>query len=107
MDDLSDELVLKALQNALHISKHTLAYVKGILRDWHERGCTKLSEVEEAVKTKALAKIERLEDEIRQLDIAMAADHIEYEELNQLYGRKLELHHELDSAMELWLSFGD
>ncbi|HDX9589886.1 TPA: ABC-F type ribosomal protection protein [Bacillus pseudomycoides] len=62
---------------------------------------------EEAVKAKALASIERLEEEIRQLDIAMAADHIEYEELNQLYGRKLELNHELDSAMELWLSLGD
>lgn len=62
---------------------------------------------EEAVKAKALVKIENLEEEIRQLDIAMATDTIGYEELNQLYGRKLELNHELDSAMELWLSLGD
>ncbi|MEH7461482.1 DnaD domain protein [Bacillus thuringiensis] len=48
MDDLSDELVLKALQIAHENNKHTLAYVKGILREWHERGYTKLSEVEEA-----------------------------------------------------------
>ncbi|WP_438824475.1 DnaD domain-containing protein [Bacillus sp. JJ864] len=48
MDDLSDELVLKALQIAHENNKHTLAYVKGILRDWHEKGYTKLSEVEEA-----------------------------------------------------------
>ncbi|MEH6848745.1 DnaD domain-containing protein [Bacillus pseudomycoides] len=48
MNDLSDELVWKALQVAHENNKHTLAYVKGILRDWHERGYTKLSEVEEA-----------------------------------------------------------
>ncbi|MEH7455757.1 DnaD domain protein [Bacillus sp. JJ1127] len=46
--DLSDELVLKALQIAHENNKHTLAYVKGILRDWHEKGYTKLSEVEKA-----------------------------------------------------------
>ncbi|MDC2865419.1 DnaD domain-containing protein [Bacillus sp. BP-3] len=48
MNDLSDELVWKALQIAHENNKHTLAYVKGILRDWHERGYTKLSEVEKA-----------------------------------------------------------
>ncbi|CAI8822422.1 DnaD domain protein [Bacillus pseudomycoides] len=48
MDDLSDELVLKALQIAYENNKRTLAYVKGILRDWHEKGYTRLSEVEEA-----------------------------------------------------------
>ncbi|MDP7979901.1 DnaD domain-containing protein [Bacillus sp. WLY-B-L8] len=48
MGDLSDELVLKALHIAHENNKHTLAYAKGILRDWHEKGYTKLSEVEEA-----------------------------------------------------------
>ena len=48
MNDLSEELVWKAIQIAHENNKHTLAYVKGILRDWHERGYTKLSEVEEA-----------------------------------------------------------
>ncbi|PGS05490.1 MULTISPECIES: DnaD domain-containing protein [Bacillus] len=46
--DLSEELVLKALQIAYENNKRTLAYVKGILRDWHGKGYTKLSEVEEA-----------------------------------------------------------
>ncbi|PEP52342.1 DnaD domain-containing protein [Bacillus pseudomycoides] len=46
--DLSKELVLKALQIAYENNKRTLAYVKGILRDWHGKGYTKLSEVEEA-----------------------------------------------------------
>ncbi|MFJ8529219.1 DnaD domain-containing protein [Bacillus sp. NPDC094106] len=46
--DLSDELVLKALQIAYENNKRTLAYVKGILRDWYEKGYTRLSEVEKA-----------------------------------------------------------
>ncbi len=46
--DLSEELVLKALQITYENNKRTLAYVKGILRDWHRKGYTKLSEVEEA-----------------------------------------------------------
>ena len=46
--DLSEDLVLKALQIAHENNKRTLAYVKGILRDWHGKGYTKLIEVEEA-----------------------------------------------------------
>lgn len=48
MGKLSEELVLKALQIAYENNKRTLAYVKGILRDWHGKGYTKLSEVKEA-----------------------------------------------------------
>ncbi|WP_020062805.1 DnaD domain-containing protein [Bacillus sp. 123MFChir2] len=48
VDDLSEELVLKALQIAYENNKRALAYVKGILRDWHGKGYTKVSEVEEA-----------------------------------------------------------
>ncbi|MFD3447191.1 DnaD domain-containing protein [Microbacteriaceae bacterium 4G12] len=48
INDLSEELVLKALQIAYENNKRTLAYVKGILRDWQKKGYTKLSEVEEA-----------------------------------------------------------
>lgn len=51
MEDLSEELVLKALQIAHEQNKRTLAYVKGILRDWHGKGYTKLGEVEEAAVT--------------------------------------------------------
>jgi ATP-binding cassette, subfamily F, member 3 len=58
----------------------------------------------EAAKAKALTKIERLEKEISEIDIAMAAEGMEYEELNRLYGRKLELNQELDAAMEDWLA---
>ncbi|MFJ8416974.1 DnaD domain-containing protein [Bacillus paramycoides] len=46
MVDLSEELVLKALQIAYENNKRTIAYVKGILRDWHGKGFTKVSEVE-------------------------------------------------------------
>ncbi|WP_026590649.1 DnaD domain-containing protein [Bacillus sp. UNC437CL72CviS29] len=48
MADLSEELVLKALQISYENNKRTIAYVKGILRDWHGKGYTKVSEVEEA-----------------------------------------------------------
>ncbi|EJQ53990.1 DnaD and phage-associated domain-containing protein [Bacillus cereus BAG6X1-2] len=46
MIDLSEELVLKALQIAHENNKRTVAYVKGILRGWHGKGFTKVSEVE-------------------------------------------------------------
>ena len=46
MEDLSEELVLKALQIAFENNKRTVAYVKGILRGWHGKGFTKLCEVE-------------------------------------------------------------
>ncbi|WP_335527857.1 ATP-binding cassette domain-containing protein [Bacillus sp. JJ1532] len=59
----------------------------------------------EAAREKALATIESLEQEISRIDMAMAGDQMDYEELNKLYGRKLELSKELESAMELWLSF--
>ncbi|MEH7459655.1 hypothetical protein CON65_22170 [Bacillus pseudomycoides] len=48
MAELSEELVLKALQIAYENNKRTLAYVKGILRDWHGKGYTSLSEIEKA-----------------------------------------------------------
>lgn len=48
IEDLSEELVLKALQIAHEQGKRTLAYVKGILRDWHGKGYTTLREVEQA-----------------------------------------------------------
>jgi ATP-binding cassette, subfamily F, member 3 len=56
-------------------------------------------------KAKALARIETLENEISDIDSAMATEHIEYEELNKLYSKKQELSNELDLVMELWLSF--
>lgn len=37
---------LKALQIAFENNKRTVAYVKGILRGWHGKGFTKVSEVE-------------------------------------------------------------
>ncbi|MFD3449458.1 DnaD domain-containing protein [Microbacteriaceae bacterium 4G12] len=46
--ELSEELVLKALQISHEQNKRTFAYVKGILRDWHGKGYTKIGEVEKA-----------------------------------------------------------
>lgn len=59
----------------------------------------------EAEKARALARIESLEEEISEIDEAMSAKQIDYEELNKLYNRKQDLNKELESAMELWLSF--
>jgi ATP-binding cassette, subfamily F, member 3 len=56
------------------------------------------------VKANALARIESLEKEIKAIDLSMAQDDIDYEELNHLYRRKTLLNEELDSAMEWWMS---
>ncbi|TQR19388.1 ribosomal protection-like ABC-F family protein [Psychrobacillus vulpis] len=61
----------------------------------------------EAEEAKTLARIENLENELREIDLVMAADHMDYDELNKLYGRKLDLMNELDSVMDLWLSFNE
>jgi ATP-binding cassette, subfamily F, member 3 len=54
-------------------------------------------------KEKTLAKIEQLESEIKDIEIAMETEEIAYEELNQLYARKQELSSELDMSMEIWM----
>ena len=55
-------------------------------------------------EAKLLEKIDLLEKEINELDISMSAEQIDYEELQNLYTRKVELSEELDVAMDLWLS---
>lgn len=57
----------------------------------------------EEKSAKFLTKIEKLENEIKELDSAMNTDGMEYEELNGIYGRKLDLVKELDSVMALWI----
>ncbi|MEW9051548.1 MAG: ribosomal protection-like ABC-F family protein [Neobacillus sp.] len=55
-----------------------------------------------------LKKIESLEKEISELDLAMAeVDQLDYEELNHLFGRKQALSKELDAVMELWLKISN
>lgn len=49
-DDLSEEVVVKAMQIALEQNKRNMAYVKSILRDWHGKGLTTLEQVESAQK---------------------------------------------------------
>lgn len=56
---------------------------------------------------KALARIKRMENEIKEIDIAMDKDKMDYEELSKLYCRKQALSNELNSVMELWLSLED
>jgi ATP-binding cassette, subfamily F, member 3 len=56
-----------------------------------------------------LTKIESLEKEISELDLAMAevVDQVDYEELNHLFARKQALSKELDAVMELWLKISN
>jgi len=61
----------------------------------------------EAEKAKALTKIESLEKEIFELDLVMALNPMDYEQLNELYGKKQDLSTELDLAMELWMGYGE
>lgn len=49
------------------------------------------------------AKIESIENEIREIDFKMSEAGMNYEELNKLYSSKEELSRELDKTMELWL----
>lgn len=61
------------------------------------------SKKKESENAKALTKVESLENEIREIDLAMVDSKLHYEELNKLYSRKEELSKELDAVMELWL----
>ncbi|MBZ9685527.1 ABC-F type ribosomal protection protein [Clostridium estertheticum] len=65
------------------------------------------SKNKEVEKAKALTRVEILEDEIREIDLAMADSRLHYEELNKLYSRKEELCKEQDGVMELWLNFNN
>lgn len=58
----------------------------------------------ESERAKVLEEIERLEKEIVVVDLAMAA-HSDYEQLNELYGKKQDLALALDSAMEVWMGY--
>lgn len=62
---------------------------------------TKMNEVE---KVKVETRVQNLEREIQDTELAMTDSNIHYEELNKLYSRKEELSKELDEVMELWLN---
>ncbi|MEH7247375.1 ABC-F family ATP-binding cassette domain-containing protein [Neobacillus niacini] len=59
---------------------------------------------EEAAMAKAFARIDNLEKEIKEIELFMAQDLIDHEELNRLYFRKTKLSNQLESEMELWVS---
>lgn len=61
----------------------------------------------EVEKAKVEARAYNLENEIRELDLAMSSADLDYEELNKLYCKKNDLTKELDNVMELWLSFNN
>lgn len=85
----------KAIQQEVSVPAVKVEKVKKVRSD---------SEDKKKEAEKALIKIERLEVEIEEIDLAMANAHLGYEELNQFYARKQDLNKELESTMELWLS---
>ncbi len=58
----------------------------------------------EVEKAKVERIIEVLENEIKDIDVAMTDDKLDYENLNKLYCKKEELSSKRDEAMELWVS---
>ncbi|XRG80263.1 ATP-binding cassette domain-containing protein [Rossellomorea sp. GAMAL-10_SWC] len=58
---------------------------------------------QEKIKAEALVKIERFEKEINEIDLAMNREQ-DYNKLNDLYCRKIELSKDLETAMEMWLA---
>lgn len=58
----------------------------------------------EVEKARVERIIEGLENEIKDIDVAMTDDKLDYEELNKLYCKKEELSSKRDEAMELWVS---
>jgi len=61
----------------------------------------------EAEKAKIETRIENLEREIQEIDLAMTDNKLDYEELNKLYCKKDNLSKELDVVIELWVSFNN
>ncbi|MCM3693936.1 ribosomal protection-like ABC-F family protein [Neobacillus niacini] len=59
---------------------------------------------QEEVMANALARINSLEKEIKDIDLSMSQEHMDYEELNKLFRRKNLLSEELDSALVWWIS---
>ncbi|MBM6616623.1 hypothetical protein [Bacillus suaedaesalsae] len=55
---------------------------------------------------KALNKIEKLENEIKELDSILSSSNLEYEEIHKLFSRKQELTKELDANLEIWMDLG-
>ncbi len=58
----------------------------------------------EVEKAKVERIIEVLENEIKDIDVAMTDEKLDYENLNKLYFKKEELSSKRDEAMELWVS---
>jgi len=92
--NVKDELSLQALKEAV-VKSEKIKKPRNIDE----------SKNKEAEKAKVLTRVDILENEIREIDLAMADSRLHYEELNKLYSRKEELSKELDGAMELWLNF--
>ena len=51
LDDVTDEMIIKAIQIASMNNKKNLAYVKGILNSWISKGYKVISDIDEQKKS--------------------------------------------------------
>ncbi|WP_409291547.1 ribosomal protection-like ABC-F family protein [Peribacillus sp. SCS-37] len=68
------------------------------------RNASKKEGTDEAAKAEAFARIEVLERDIQEIETAMETGGAAYEELNELYRRKITLSEELDSVLDVWIN---
>jgi ATP-binding cassette subfamily F protein 3 len=87
-------------------NEETLVKVKKVKQKIEQPNAKK--DNSEKKKAQALSKIEKLEKEINEIEYAMAREqHSDYETLNKLYTRKVELTEELESAIDLWVGLDE
>lgn len=86
-----------------------LAQQPAIKRERSQRETFVIEDQKREIK-RNLAKLEStiksLEDEVREIDKAMAALVANHDELNKLYHRKEEINKELDKMIEMWANYG-
>lgn len=106
--EVKEELKLKAInENAADFEKgNKLKNNDGSKKNKKAKKQTSVNETKkkEAEKAKVETRIQNLEREIQELELAMTDSKLHHEELNKLFSRKEELRKEFDGVMEEWLS---
>lgn len=106
--EIKEELKLKAIkdEDAKLSEGKKLKNNDGCKKNKKAKKQTSVDETskKEAKKAKVETRIQNLEREIQELELAMTDSKLHHEELNKLFSRKEELSKEFDGVMEEWLS---
>lgn len=94
-DDYKKEISRREVKEVKKLEPKKEKVKKPTLRNENQRKEIEQDQIE--------TKIESVENEIRDLDLAMTAEELGYEDLNKLYQRKNDLGKELETLMALWL----